>query len=397
MRPNNWQSRFLIIVVAYLLLLFPQQARGEPTRTPDPTWKLTGPSLSAGAAVLMDWRTGQVLFERNAFRRRDPASTTKVLTALIALERAHLNDQVKISRRASLTPGSSMYVKQGETYSLHDLLHGLLLRSGNDAAVAIAEHVSGSVEAFAKLMTERAQELGAKDSHFANPHGLTDPQHWTTAYDLALITRTALRNPTFAAVVALRERPLSFEYLDRDVVLHNTNRLLHIMPEADGVKTGTTAAAGACLVASATRADQKLIAVLLHDGNRWNDSARLLQWGFTSFQLAFMGKEGEVLRTVPVKNGKVTEVPLRLVGDLPVVTPRTSKEAPTLTVQLNGELVAPLKKGQMVGRATASHGKIIYASTELMVAQDVPKASLFDKINRSMQPLLHWLTRVMGI
>jgi D-alanyl-D-alanine carboxypeptidase (penicillin-binding protein 5/6) len=397
MRPNKWQSRFLIIVVAYILLLMPQQARGETTRTPDPTWKITGPSLSAGAAVLMDWRTGQVLFERSAFRRREPASTTKVLTALIALERAHLDDKVKISRRASLTPGSSMYVKQGETYSLHDLLHGLLLRSGNDAAVAIAEHVSGSVEAFAKLMTERAQELGAKDSHFANPHGLTDPQHWTTAYDLALITRTALRNPTFATVVALRERPLSFEYLDRDVVLHNTNRLLHIMPEADGVKTGTTSAAGACLVASATRADQKLIAVLLHDGNRWNDSARLLQWGFTSFQLAFAGREGEVLRTVPVKNGKVTEVPLSLAGDLPVVMPRTTKEEPTLTVQMNGELVAPLKKGQMVGTATVSHGKISYASSALMVAQDVPKASLFDKINRAIQPLLHWLTRVMGI
>lgn len=359
---------------------------------PDPAWQLTQrPGMSAGAAVLMDWETGRVLYERNAFLRRDPASTTKVLTALIALEKANLTDQVKISRRAAHTVGSSMYIKPGEVYSLHDLLHGLLLRSGNDAAVAIAEHVAGSVEAFAQLMNAKSKAIGALNSSWANPHGLTDPRHVSTAYDLAVIARHALQNETFRSIVALRERPLTFEYLNRDVVLHNTNRLLSIMPDADGVKTGTTAAAGKCLIASATRDQHKLVAVVLNAGNRWGDSHKLLEWGFQNFQLTRVGRAGEVVTEAPVKGGRSLTVPLALDGDLTTIIPRTSDEAPAPKLEIQELVQAPIRKGQALGRAALQDGT---REVLLVAATDVPKATLLDYIIRGLKPIIGWVTEV---
>ncbi|HEY3363449.1 MAG TPA: D-alanyl-D-alanine carboxypeptidase family protein [Symbiobacteriaceae bacterium] len=365
----------------------------SPLEQPNPAWKTPPPpGLSAGAAILLDWRTGQVLWSRNADQRRDPASTTKILTAVIAVERGKLSDPVKISARAASTVGSSMYVRQGEIYSLHDLLHGLLLRSGNDAAVAIAEHIAGSVEAFAGLMNEKAKAVGATHSHFANPHGLTDPQHYTTARDLALITRYAVQNPTVAGVVALKEQPLTFEFLHRDVVLYNTNRLLRTLEGADGVKTGTTAAAGACLIASATRDEQKLVAVVLNAGNRWRDAQGLLEWGFKSFQLVELAHQGETLLSVPVKSGKDIAVPVALSRDLTVVTPRQPGPGPQLEVETAPEVPAPVQQGQRLGRVRVKEGGLVVAEGDLMAVRDVAEATWVDLVYRRMRPLLRWMS-----
>lgn len=374
--------RLTALVILICLAAAPAAALGDSPTPSGTTWKVPkAPSLSAGAAILMDWHTGEVLYAKDATRRRDPASTTKVLTALIALERGRLSDRVTISARAARTPGSSMHIRAGEVYSLHDLIHGLMLRSGNDAAVAIAEHMAGSVEAFAEVMNRRAKELGAKDSHFTNPHGLTDPGHFSTAYDLALITRHALENETFRNTVSLRERPLTYEYLHRDVVLHNTNRLLRMMPDADGVKTGTTAAAGACLIASATRDEQKLLAVVLHAGNRWNDSHRLLEWGFGNFHLAYLGRAGDILLHAPVHDGKQLAVPLALAQDLVAVLPR-SAPVPKLNVELSPNLAAPVRRGDRVGRVTVTEGTKQPLVVDLTAADDVPRASLLDRVRR---------------
>lgn len=386
--------RAVAVLAALVVLVLPGVAAAQqvaPLR-PSPAWNLPAkPSLSAGAAVLLDWQTGRVLYEKNAYLPRDPASTTKVLTAILALEKAKLSDQVKVSRRAAYTPGSSMYIKPGEVYSLHDLLHGLLLRSGNDAATAIAEHVSGSVEEFAKLMNAKAREVGALNSQFANPHGLTDSRHHSTAYDLAMITRYALQNETFRNIVGMQSATLSLENLNRDVVLHNTNRLLSMMPDADGVKTGTTAAAGACLIASATRDEHKLIAVVLHAGNRWNEAARLLEWGFQGFRLARLGQEGEVVMEAPVRSGKYLSVPLAFSGDLAVVVPRRS-EAPQPQLEVQDRIQAPLRKGQPLGRASVMEDGKVLAEVTLVAAQDVPRATLLDYLYRLIIPLLRWVT-----
>lgn len=394
MRVHPVLGRLVLVLLTLWVALIPAVVLAAPVAPTTPAPKVADkPRVSAGAAVVMDWRTGLVLFDKGAHQPRDPASTTKVMTALLALEKGKLDDQVKVSRKAAYTPGSSMYIKPGETYSLHDLLHGLLLRSGNDAAAAIAEHISGSVPEFAKLMTQRAHELGAKQTTFKNPHGLTQPGHVTTAYDLALIAREALQNETFRNIVSMPHMSLTYEYLHRDVVLHNTNRLLHMIEGADGVKTGTTAAAGACLVASATRNGQKLISVVLHAGNRWNDSAQLLEWGFEHFQLAYLGREGEVLLAAPVKAGKQEAVPLRLSRDLPLVTTRQPGPQPKVEVQLHEQIEAPIKQGQVLGKVVARYDGQI-AEAELVAAQMVERASILDYIKRGLRPLSEWLSGV---
>jgi D-alanyl-D-alanine carboxypeptidase (penicillin-binding protein 5/6) len=360
---------------------------------PNPAWKLTArPPVAAGGAILMDWSTGRILYNRNAFQPRDPASTTKVLTALIALEKGRLDDKVTISKRAAYTPGSSMYIKPGEVYSLHDLLHGLLLRSGNDAAAAIAEHIAGSVENFAVLMNAKSKQLGTVSSRWVNPHGLTAQGHVSSAYDLALIAREALKNPTFQKIVSTRETPLRFEYLHRDVILHNTNRLLAGgLPGADGVKTGTTAAAGACLVASATRDNHKLIAVVLNAGNRWREASSLLEWGYTNFELATLGAAGEVVVEAPVANGRQLAIPLALADPLVAVVPRTqSTERPKLEIQVQEQITAPVKRGEALGRARVREEGKPLAETVLIAAADVPKATLLDKFMRLISPLVRW-------
>lgn len=358
------------------------------------------PRLWAHGAILMDAATGDVLWEHNAHVRLHPASTTKVLTGLIALERGDLDARVTISKRAAQTPGSSMYLREGEVHTLYDLVHGLLLRSGNDAAVAIAEAIAGSVEDFAVLMNERAQRLGARNSHFVNPHGLTHPDHLSTAYDLAIITRAALQNPLFAEIVATPAKELTYEELGRKVVLYNTNRLLRGLPGADGVKTGTTGAAGPCLIASATRDEQKLISVVLNASNRWRESSAILEWGFRNFAVARLGRAGEVVTHLPVRGGKRRAVPLALREELAVVVPRRDGEAPALQLDLADSLRAPLRQGQVVGRAWVETPGDGQRRVDLVAAEALPAASWVDRIYQGLLALVElegqWNLNVMG-
>lgn len=355
------------------------------------------PRLSARAAILMDWQTGQVLHAREALTRRPPASTTKILTALIALERGRLSDRVTISRRAAATPGSSMSLRAGEVYTLHDLLRGLLLRSGNDAAVAIAEHIAGSVEAFAALMNERARELGARQSRFLNPHGLHQPGHYSTAYDLAVITRHALAHPVFAELVRQREALVGEGAGAR--VLSNTNRLLWHLPGADGVKTGTTSAAGECLVASATRPDpetgveQKLIAVVLDADARWEDSAQLLNWGFEHFRLVPLAQPGDGLWEVPVRGGREPRIRVAPAAPLAVVVPRSLAGAPVLTFRLPPAAPAPVHPGTPLGTVEVAWGEWVLHQVPLVAAEEVAGAGWATWLVRPALPWLRWLGR----
>lgn len=377
-------SRLLIALVLLLVWLpaVPAGAERGPAVQRYPQVE-TPPRLWAHGAVLLDWKTGELIWGHNPHRRLHPASTTKILTALLAVERGQMESLVKVSRRAARTGGSSMYIREGEVYSLHDLLHGLLLRSGNDAAVAIAEHIGGSVEEFAKLMNARAKEAGAKNSHFVNPHGLTHDRHLSTAYDLAAITREALKNPMIASIVSQPAKELTFEELDRRAMLYNTNKLLTWLPGADGVKTGTTGAAGACLIASATRDEQKLITVVLNASNRWQDSARLLEWGFRNWQVAKLGRAGEVVRWVRVENGKREFVPVRLTQDVAAVLPRKSGEVPELVVTLPPRLQAPVAEGQFLGYAGVADPEDGFVSrVDLVAADAIPEATWLDRLYR---------------
>ncbi|MBY6277283.1 D-alanyl-D-alanine carboxypeptidase family protein [Symbiobacterium thermophilum] len=387
----NCVRRAIAGMIAALLLISGAEAAAAPRPLVDHYRDVveSPPSLWAHGAILMDAATGDVLWERNAHVRLHPASTTKVLTALIALERGDLDARVTVSKRAAQTPGSSMYLREGEVHTLHDLVHGLLMLSGNDAAVAIAEHIAGSVEAFADLMNERAERLGAHNSHFVNPHGLTHPEHLSTAYDLAVITRAALQNPLFAEIVATPQKELTYEELGRKVVLYNTNRLLRGgLPGADGVKTGTTGAAGPCLIASATRDDQKLIAVVLNASNRWRESAALLEWGFRNFALARLGRAGEVLVHLPVRGGKRRAVPVALREELAVVVPRKTGAVPEVQVDLKRPLRAPLRAGEVVGRAWVPLPGDGRRRVDLIAAEPLPAATWVDRVYQGLVALV---------
>lgn len=310
------------------------------------------PHVSAQAAIVIDARTGSILFEKNAFLQKDPASITKMMTALLVIEKGHLNRVVVVSKKAALTIGSSMHIGYRQRYTEMDLLRGLLMRSGNDAAVALAEADAGSVDRFVARMNFKAQELGAFNTAFENPNGLTAPGHYSSAYDLALIAQAAMREPTFRSVVATREDVVTEQNSGRSRTIHNTNQLLYGFPGADGVKTGTTNAAGKCLAASATRQDRQLIAVVLNSPNRFGDAARLLQWGFANWTTREVARPGQKIAMVPVQNGHSAAVAVHVAHALWFTYP--VGEAYRVHIALPALLTAPVVKGVPVGRITVT-------------------------------------------
>jgi D-alanyl-D-alanine carboxypeptidase (penicillin-binding protein 5/6) len=329
-------------------------------------------SISADAAIIMDATTGEVLFEKNTRRQMAPASTTKILTAIVALERGNLQDIVTVSRKAAYTEGSSVYLAPGEKISLDDLLVGLMLRSGNDSAVAIAEHIAGTEQSFAELSTKRAKELGAKNTQFKNPHGLSAPGHYTTAYDLALLARHALLQlPRFGEIVSTREDTIDWDGRPYDRQLRNTNKLLWMFEGADGVKTGTTKEAGQCLVSSATRDGQQLISVVLHSGSRWNDSVRLLQYGFDNFTLLHFADKDAVHESLPVMKGMQECIDAIITEDVTVIVPKSQVSAIRVEFDLPTYVEAPVYRGQKIGEVTVFNKNQVIKVVDIVAGQEV--------------------------
>lgn len=253
-------------------------------------------SVSAHNAILIDQDTGRILFEKKAHEKRKIASITKIMTTILAIESGKLNEWVTVSDRAVGTEGSSLYLQRGEKIKLQDLVFGLMLRSGNDAAVAIAEHVGGSLEGFVFLMNQKAEELGMENTHFANPHGLDDSDnHYSTAYDMAMLTRYAMQNEIYRKVTATEvyRAPNPVEKWDR--VWRNKNKLLTKLYEfCTGGKTGYTKKARRTLVTTATKDNVNLIAVTLNARDDWNDHITLFEYGFDNFEPIILVHKGEV-------------------------------------------------------------------------------------------------------
>jgi len=249
--------------------------------------------VSAQSAILMEQTSGRVLFEKDAHTKRRIASITKIMTAILAIESGKLDETVTVSARAVRAEGSSIYLKEGEKIKLRDLVYGLMLRSGNDAAVAIAEHVGGSVEGFVFLMNQKAAEIGMRDTHFANPHGLDDAEnHYSTAYDMALLMRYAMYNDTFRKISGTKvyRAPNPDENWDR--IWRNKNKLLTNLYEyCTGGKTGYTKRAKRTLVTSAEKDGLELIAVTLNAPDDWNDHISMYEYGFDHYVLAKVSKE----------------------------------------------------------------------------------------------------------
>ncbi|MDE6456057.1 MAG: D-alanyl-D-alanine carboxypeptidase [Dysosmobacter sp.] len=282
----------------------------------------------------MDMDSGRVLYERNAGARMLIASTTKILTALVAIRDGNLSDTVKVSREAAYTEGSSMYLKEGEELTMETLVYGLLLCSGNDAAVAVAEHVGGRVGGFLERMNGTALELGMEDSSFANPNGLDDEEHYSTAYDMALLARAAMENETLVRIASTRTVSIGGR------TMTNHNKLLGYMDGCLGLKTGYTRAAGRTLVSCAERGGQRLIAVTLQDGNDWADHQSLYDYGFAAYPAKRMAQLGHEL---------VKKDGIPLIAADSFAWPLAGGEALETAVELDRELAAPLRAGTRVG------------------------------------------------
>lgn len=268
------------------------------------------PEVSAQAAALIDVASGRLLYEKNSTQKLKIASITKILTAVVAIEHGNLSDLVKTSPRAYRTEGSSIYLKREEEMSLYNLLYGLMLRSGNDAAVAIAEHVGGSLEGFAYLMNQKAQEIGMTDSNFMNPHGLDDSnEHYSTARDMAILTAYALKDPVFREIVKTKVKTAPSPGDPWDRKWYNKNKMLSLYEGADGVKTGYTKLAKRTLSSSATREGVQLAAITLNASNDWTDHARMLDYGFDQFDLAPLVEKKQIF-----KGNKIGETVIDLVA-----------------------------------------------------------------------------------
>ncbi|MDR0905673.1 MAG: D-alanyl-D-alanine carboxypeptidase [Oscillospiraceae bacterium] len=268
------------------------------------------PGVSAKAAIVIEAETGKTLYEWNADEPRKIASTTKILTALVALSKLDANKSVEIKPEWTGIEGSSMYLKAGEKLTVRDLLYGLLLESGNDAAVALACLTAGSVADFAELMNEKAEKLGCTDAYFVNPNGLDAKNHLASARDLAKITAAAMENEEFAAIVSTKYATVAGRSLK------NHNKLLWNYDGCLGVKTGYTKSAGRSLVSCAERGGVRLICVTLSDPNDWDDHARLYDWAFANFTRKTIAKGTRLTARVPVLSGVKATASLRTGGDV---------------------------------------------------------------------------------
>ncbi len=259
---------------------------------------VTGPAVNAVAAVLINTVTGETLYSKNAKAVMAPASTTKIMTAILAIEKGDLEGKVKISSRAAAMPATRMNLRSGEVQSLRDLLYGLMLSSGNDAATAIAEYIAGSEIRFAQMMTAKARQLGMVKTSFKNASGLPAVNHYTTANDLAILARYALKNPVFTEIVQTKVATVPNSRSNTSRSLTNHNKLLWQYPYTTGIKTGYTRRAGRCLVASATQSETTLVAVVLKSGNMYNDSINLFDFGFQSI----LGEKSQEPASQPSEN-----------------------------------------------------------------------------------------------
>ena len=300
---------------------------------------------SARAAILLDADSGRVLYEHNADEPMLIASITKIMTAVVALERGDTGETYTVTAE-DLTEGSSMYLEVGETLTLEELLYGLMLASGNDAALAVAHCVCGSVDRFVTEMNRKAEALGMTNTSFANPNGLDHEDHYSTARDMAVLTAYALRSAAFVRIVSTSSITIGTR------TLTNHNKLLGWYEGCIGVKTGYTKAAGRTLVSAARRDGQTLVAVTLSDGNDWQDHTALLDYGFATYPRRTVLAKGERVCAIPVKGGAAETVELLAGGD--VWYPLASGEEVSFTVDIPEAVAAPVSAGSTVGTVTVS-------------------------------------------
>lgn len=346
--------------------------------------------VSARAAAVIDVHTGRILYEKSADKKMLIASITKIITAIVAIESGmDLEGMVTVSSRASGKEGSSIYLKVGEKQKLIDLLYAVMLRSGNDAATAVAEHVGGGSEAkFVEKMNALVKELGLTGTHFANPHGLDADGHYSTAHDMAVLSAYALRNETFQTIVKTKvwRMPMPGEAWDRK--LYNKNKMLNRYGGADGVKTGYTKAAGRTLVSSATKNGRQVAVVTLDASSDWVDHALLLDYGFEKYESKPIVEEHQELQSLPVEDGVEAEV--GVIVDQEFSYPVRSEEQEKLRkeIKLEENLHAPIIAGQKIGEISIYFEDRLVAQLPLLAAKDIAEKTFWEKMKKLINGMI---------
>lgn len=306
--------------------------------------------VSAHSAILVEMQSGSVVYRKNADEKMAMASTTKIMTALVALENCELSRVVTVSPEAVGVEGSSVYLFAGERITMEDLLYALLLSSANDAAAAIAIEVGGSIEGFADMMNARAQTLGLENTHFTNPHGLYDDEHYTTARELAIIAREAMAHEIFAKIVATYKKSAAMIGSDGARLFVNHNKLLKSYDGACGIKTGFTKKSGRCLVSCAERDGLQFLCVTLNAPDDWRDHAAMLDYGYSLYENKTLCLAGQLNFTLPVVSGDQACVQITNTDTLHLVMPRGADE-PECTIELPRFVFADVRAGQIIGYA----------------------------------------------
>lgn len=349
------------------------------------------PGIKANAYLLQDFDSGKILASKNIDQRIPPASLTKMMTvhvvsAELATGRISQDDEVLISEKAWKTPGSRMFIEVNKKVLLSDLLKGVIIQSGNDASVALAEYISGSEEVFAGLMNQYASQLGMTNSHFINSTGLPDEQHYTTAKDMAILAAALIRDaPEIYALHSVKE----FTY--NNITQQNRNKLLWRDPGVDGIKTGHTEAAGFCLVASAKKDNMRLISVVMgteSDAARAKATQSLFGYGFRFFETLKVYGANENITSVKVWKGDVEELGLGIDSDLYITFPRGQKDQLTTKFDLSDQYIAPLNKGDVQGNLKISLAENEIAEAKLIVLQTVNVGSIIVRLKDSLRLLL---------
>ncbi|KPQ24255.1 MULTISPECIES: D-alanyl-D-alanine carboxypeptidase family protein [unclassified Halomonas] len=341
------------------------------------------PQLAASSWILMDADSGEILAEKNSDERLPPASLTKLMTAYLVereLDRGSINleDQVSISENAWRTGGSKMFVEVGEQVAVEDLLHGIVIVSGNDASVAMAEHLAGGEAPFADLMNQHASRLGMKNSNFENPTGLPGENHYSSAHDMALLTQHIVNDyPEHYAIYSQR----NFTY--GGIEQPNRNRLLWRDPSVDGLKTGWTSEAGYGLVSSAKRDDMRLISVVMgteSEEARAQETQKLLSYGFRFFETMNLYERGAVLAKPRIWGGDINEVRVGVDEDVTMTLPRNRNDELRARLNLNSELQAPLAVGDEVGTLEIHMGDDVVGERQLVALEDVEEGGFFKQL-----------------
>lgn len=344
----------MAIAFALMFAVLNQLLTGEPERWEEKTVGAVVaaepvPKVSARSAVVMDLVSGRILYEKNGREKVYPASTTKIMTVLLGLEAGDLDRMVTVTDEAVGVEGSSIYLVRNETLSMRDLLYGALLRSGNDAATAIAAEVGGDVESFVERMNRRAKEWGAENTHFTNPTGLFDEEHYTTAYDMARMARGAMLTPGFAEIAGAKSWTAQRQE-GRDPYFSNKNKVVHQYEGGTGVKIGYTEASGRTLAASSERNGEKLICVVMDAPDWFQDSYRLMDWAYDTYELVAVVKGHQRLEKVSVEGGLRESVWVGVKDDVSCLILPEERDRMGVAVAATKPVTAPVRRGDVAGQ-----------------------------------------------